>query len=197
MVGGPARLTPSRSSAIALPLAVAFLAVALLAGSAAASSLEAACRNGRVHGSYQLRDAGGLLLVAGAFNAGRRTGSFIFWNANGVRNAHIPYDDDTPNGTMALWYDGPPGKEPARRLEAAWRHGVRDGASRSWYADGRVRSEADYASGRLVSVRGWAPTGEPLSDEAARESERGDARAADDRYHQLDGLVRVHMPRCG
>ena len=191
MVDRPARLTRALSALTALSIAAGPFTV-----STAASGAGAACRDGRAQGPYQLRDADGHLLVAGAFNDGRRTGSFIFWDANGVRTAHIPFDDDVRNGTAATWYEGTPGKEPPRRFEATWHRGVRDGMSRSWYADGRVRSESEYAGGRLVSVRAWAPTGERLFDEAARESERSDARAADDRYDELDTLVRAHVPRC-
>ena len=46
------------------------------------------CRDGQPHGRYELRDRRGKLRVAGAFNRGRRTGSFIFWTAAGSRCPH-------------------------------------------------------------------------------------------------------------
>jgi antitoxin component YwqK of YwqJK toxin-antitoxin module len=155
------------------------------------------CRAGRPQGPYQLRDDSGQLRVAGAFNDGTRTGSFIFWRANGVREAHVPYDNGVRNGTVATWYDGPAGREPPRHVESAWRHGRRDGQTRSWYPDGRLRSLTDYAGGRIVASAGWDATGEPLTKADAREQALRDERDADAEYARRDALIREHMPGCG
>ena len=65
--------------------ALALIAVALLGGAAPADAqtlhATAACRDGLPHGAYELRSSDGRLRVAGAFNRGRRTGSFIFWTS--------------------------------------------------------------------------------------------------------------------
>ena len=179
---------------------VVLAASALVAGVAAepmaAWVVDGSCRDGVPQGPYQLRSADGELRVAGAFNAGKRTGSFLFWSADGVRVAHIPYDDGERNGTVALWYAGSPGREPARRLESAWRHGRRDGLTRSWYADGHRRSETEYAAGRIVASAGWTDAGQRLPDSAARELARRDAEAADAQYAELDAVVDTHLPRC-
>src|SRR5436190_5953677 len=94
MVGKDARLT-----------GLAVCRWALAAGVAAAQSLplvvDGGCREGLPHGRYELRTATGALRVAGAFNHGKRTGSFLFWSASGSRVAHLPYDDDARNGTLA------------------------------------------------------------------------------------------------
>src|SRR5690242_21909204 len=109
---------------------------ALIRISAAAEDLQvhAACRDGAAHGVYELRAPNGQLRVAGAFNRGKRTGSFIFWTRNGVRIAHIPFDEDRVSGTLSLWFleVGPSG-DPAPKLQAAFAAGRRNGVSRSWY----------------------------------------------------------------
>ena len=194
MVGEAARLT--RSAGTLAPLAAAMLAAGVVAAPMPEWVVDANCRDGEPQGPYELRSGDGQLRVAGAFNAGRRTGSFIFWTAGGVRIAHIPYDDGERNGTVATWYAGAPGREPARHLESAWRHGRRDGLTRSWYADGHRRSETEYAAGRIVASTGWTDAGRRLSEAAARELARRDADAADAQYAELDALVGTHMPRC-
>ena len=181
---------------------LAGMAGVLFAAQAPAAADEAlrasgGCRTGVPQGPYQLRGDDGQLRVAGAFNDGTRTGSFIFWRADGVRAAHVPYDNGVRNGTVATWYDGPPGREPARHFESAWRHGRRDGQTRSWYPDGHRRSETEYANGRIVASAGWAASGEPLSAAAARDQAQRDERAADAEYTRLDALIRDHMPNCG
>jgi len=194
VVGEAARLRLPAGAMI--PLAAAMLAAGAAAAPMSQWVVDAGCRDGTPQGPYQLRSAGGQLRVAGAFNAGRRTGSFIFWTAEGVRIAHIPYDDGERNGTVATWYAGAPGREPARRLESPWRHGRRDGLTRSWYADGRRRSETEYAAGRIVASAGWSDAGRRLSDAAARELALRDAEAADAQCAELDALVDGHLPRC-
>ena len=51
--------------------------------------VDGACRDGLPNGRYELRRADGRLRVVGAFNHGRRTGSFIFWERRRrARRAH-------------------------------------------------------------------------------------------------------------
>jgi hypothetical protein len=188
-----------RASIVARVLAGLAGVLVVAQGLAAADDVlraSSGCRAGRPQGPYQVRGDNGQLRVAGAFNDGTRTGSFIFWRANGVREAHVPYDNGVRNGTLALWYPGPPGREPARRFESVWHHGSRDGEMRSWYADGQRRSDADYAAGRIVSAIGWTDTGARLGDAAARELAEHETASADAIYGELDTLIRDHLPRC-
>ena len=180
--------------------AAAVAAAALVAGALAAPvelTAKGGCRDGRAQGPYQLRNAAGQLRVAGAFNEGTRTGSFIFWRDSGVREAHVPYDAGVRNGTVATWYDGPADREPPRHVESRWRHGVRDGTRRTWYPDGRRRSKTEYAKGRIVSSAAWSEAGEPLPDDAARALAESDERAADAAYARRSELIARHMPSCG
>jgi hypothetical protein len=154
------------------------------------------CRDGRPQGPYELRTGQGQLRVAGAFNEGTRTGSFIFWSDAGVRIAHLPFDHGQLNGTVAIWYEAPAGGEPPRRFESTWRRGKRDGETRSWYRDGHPRVHTEYTAGRIVASAGWTDAGARLTDAAARELAQQDAAAVDALYTELDALVREHMPRC-
>ena len=186
MVGGAAPL---------IHAVAAIVAVALAASDGLVAS--GGCRDGRTQGPYQLRSERGQLRVAGAFNEGMRTGSFIFWRDNGVREAHVPYDDrGVRNGTVATWYDGPPDREPQRHVESQWRGGLRDGTTRTWYPDGRRRSETGYAEGRIVSSVAWTASGERLADAAARVLAQSDERAADADYKHRSELIAGHMPSC-
>ncbi|MGE5740160.1 MAG: toxin-antitoxin system YwqK family antitoxin [Betaproteobacteria bacterium] len=180
---------------------VAFAVGVAVSGVAAAQAptwlVDGSCRDGQTQGRYELRDGNGGLRVVGAFNLGRRTGSFIFWTAAGARIAHIPYDDDARNGTLATWYETRGSdREPSRRFESAWRRGVRDGLTRTWYANGQRRTETEYVEGRIVTTIGWTNAGERVSDSAARDIAARDATAADAEYAELEALVREHLPRC-
>ena len=192
MVGG-ARAALARI----LAAAAGAMLVASAPAASAALSAKGGCRDARAQGPYQLRGESGQLRVAGAFNEGTRTGSFIFWRDDGVREAHVPYDNGLRNGTVATWYDGPADREPQPHVESQWRAGVRDGVTRSWYADGHRRSEIDYAHGRMVVSRGWTEAGRRLSDAAARARAEADEQDEDAEYRRRSDLIADHMPACG
>ncbi len=166
----------------------------------AADTLRASgsCREGQPHGAYELsRAAGGKVRAIGAFNHGRRTGSFIFWNDGGIRVAHIPYDDDAINGTVAIWYPSPVrDRATPQELEARYAAGRRNGLSRSWYGDSRLRSEAEYREGKLVGVAAWDARGHPLDEARARALVLREEDDADARIRAFEDVVRRHPPPC-
>jgi erythromycin esterase-like protein len=179
-------------------IAVALFAAPLVAAAAPSWTVDGGCRDGRAQGPYQLRGENGQLRVSGAFNEGTRTGSFIFWRESGVREAHVPYDDrGLRNGTVATWYAGPPGQEPARHVESAWHGGRRDGETRTWHPDGHRRSQTVYVDGRIASSVAWSDDGTPLAPAAAREQALRDERAADAEYAARDALITAHPAPCG
>lgn len=192
MVGTPPRL-----------IRAAALAAALLGASPAQAAeprgmqVAGSCRDGQPHGAYQLRDADGRLRVAGAFNRGKRTSSFIFWSSSGVRIAHLPYDEGVVSGTVSLWYaEVPRGAEPRQKLEAVYAAGTPDGPARSWHANGMRRAVFVYARGTLVDAQAWTPAGAKQDEAAARALAERDA-AADRRYYaSLEAIVDTHPPRC-
>ena len=118
---------------------------------------------------YELRMPDGRLRVAGAFNHGKRIGSFLFWNAAGARIALLPFDDDAMNGTVALWYLAANAKTEAQ-AQARGRVCQRllAGDTRSWYPDGRPRAEFRYDHGVLAEARAWSAKALSLSDAEAR-----------------------------
>jgi hypothetical protein len=155
------------------------------------------CRDGRPHGAYELRMANGQLRVAGAFNQGKRIGSFLFWSSSGARLALLPFDDDVLSGTVALWYLPANAKAEAKtKLEAAYANGVPAGVTRSWYPDGRPRAEFRYEHGSLAEARAWGARGAPVPDADARAMAPRD-RIADERYYNaLETVVRDNPPTC-
>jgi len=175
----------------------AWLIVSALPARAETFRAEGSCREGVAHGAWQLIGANGQPRALGAFAHGKRTGSFIFWSATGVRIAHVPYDEDAKNGTLALWYDAPARDGPsAQRLEAKFVHGAPDGVTTVWDRDGRRRGEYRYVGGRLVDALAWDARGRALGGERARAQAESDALAHERQYRTLDRLVERHLPRC-
>ena len=179
-------------------LIAAFVA-ALATFSAIAQDLQvhAACRDGAPHGAYELRASDGQLRVAGAFNRGKRTGSFIFWTRNGVRIAHIPYDEDRVSGTLSLWFlEIGSGGDPAPKLQAGFAAGHRNGVTRSWYPNGQPRAIYRYETDELADARAWSAAGVPLPESEAHELALRDREEDEKYYASLDAIVAGHLPAC-
>ncbi|HVE50743.1 MAG TPA: hypothetical protein VNG69_14165 [Casimicrobiaceae bacterium] len=175
------------------------LAFACLALTAQGEALivGAGCREGQVHGEWKLGAPDGSARAIGAFAKGKRTGSFIFWSPRGIRIAHVPYEDGLKNGTLALWHErGAPDGASAQWLEAPYAHGAINGIKRSWYRDGKLRSEDRYAAGQLIEAKAWDERGRPLPDDAARQRARADFDAEQALYLRLDKLIEANLPHC-
>ena len=198
MVGAPARLTRLAAFALRASLLPLLAASAPWTLAAPASYIvSGSCRDGHPHGAYELRMGDGRLRVAGAFNQGKRIGSFLFWSASGARIALLPFDDDAMNGTVALWYLATNAKtEPKPKLEAAYANGLPAGGTRSWYPDGRLRAEFRYDQGVLAEARAWSAKGTALSDAESRAMAMRDKAADEQFYNTLLRIVRDNPPPC-
>ena len=179
---------------------IAALGLAAIAGSSAAAesfNVRGACRDGYAHGVYELRDAAGKMRVQGAFNKGLRTSSFLYWASNGIRVAHVPYDEGAVSGTVALWYaQSAPNTPPRQKLEAAYARGERNGPTRSWFPNGRPRGEYVYEKGTLVAAKAWNAIGTPLADDAARKQAAVDFGEDQKYFKSLDDSVDANQPAC-
>ncbi len=143
--------------------------------------VDGSCRDGQPHGRYELRTGDGELRVVGAFNHGRRTGSFIFWTASGIACRAHPLR----RGSCATERSRPGTRRRhaarSRRASSSRSGGEaqRDGITRSWYPDGHRRAEYRYERGAQVASVGWTDAGTRLTERAARELAERDAAVAD------------------
>jgi len=175
------------------------LALALaLASSAQAQGfrVEGSCRDGYAHGLYELRDDKGTVRAVGAFNRGKRTGSFLFWTATGAREAQLPFDEDILSGTVAMWWPAPPRGETRPRIEAAYVRGKRTGPFRTWYASGKPKAEMQYEAGELSAARATTEAGGRLPDAAARALAERESADADALLNSFMTLVDANLPHC-
>jgi len=174
--------------------------LALLAAAGAGAqdyAIEGSCRDGALHGAYELRGGNGQVRVVGAFSRGKRTGSFLYWSSSGTRIAQLPFDDDVLSGTLALWYSPGDRRGEARpKLEAAYVAGKLHGRKRSWYPDGQLRAEYRYDHGALIEARVFSESGKAFDPAEARAQAATDLATDDRFYATLDEIVRTHRPPC-
>jgi antitoxin component YwqK of YwqJK toxin-antitoxin module len=178
-------------------LAVALAALPSMALAGPKLVAEGGCRDGVANGAFVLRADDGRPRVAGAFAKGARTGTFLFWSEAGARIALIPYDGDRKAGTVAVWF--PPanrGGDVARKSESGWVDDRRHGETRSWYRDGRRRTELRYEHGRLVEAEAWSAAGAALTEEEARRQAAQDEATDRAFYATLEAFLDTHRPEC-
>ena len=124
-------------------------------GGAGPGRSKAAAATGQPHGAYELRSPGGQVRVVGAFNRGKRTGSFLFWSSR--RRAHraaaVRRRRRCPGRSRCGTRPASRAAEPSPKLEAVYAHGRLSGVKRSWYPDGRLRAEMRYDARRCWSRR--------------------------------------------
>ena len=197
--GGELRRVLAAAFVAALPFQAHGKAVQPSGSAASAERLVASggCRDGVPNGTYELRNADGRMRVIGAFAKGRRTGTFLFWTAAGDRVAVIPYENDIKTGTVALWHAPAFQRgEPRRKLESAYSDGVRNGATRSWYVDGKPRAEYRYERGELAAAEAWGKSGERLPESAARRLAEQDRASDAGVYAAFEQTIAQHLPNC-
>jgi hypothetical protein len=195
-------VAPVLASGIDLKLArgIGFAAALAAASVAAAQPFVAAggCRDGAPNGAYELRGMDGRLRISGAYAKGRRTGTFLFWAADGVRIAVIPYDDGAISGTVATWYaEAGPRGQPRRKLEAPYVGNVLHGVTRAWYPNGRLRGEYRYERGELAEATAWSESGGRLPDADARRLAAADRLVAEKLHATLERMLADNAPHCG
>ena len=139
----------------------------------------------------------GRLRVVGAFSHGRKTGTFIFWNASGARVAVIPYQDDDKAGTVALWYTVPGARrELQRKLEAPYVDDKLHGIKRSWNPRGTRRAEFRYQRGALIDAKAWGDDGTPRPKPEAEAQAAADEATDRQLFVALEALIHDHPPHC-
>ncbi len=173
------------------------LALAPLPASAQTFDVVGACRSGIPNGAYELRTRDRNLRVVGAFAHGRKTGTFIFWNASGARVAVIPYQDDDKAGTIALWYTAPGARrELQRKLEAPYVDDKLHGIKRAWNRRGMLRAEFRYQRGALIDAKAWGEDGTPRPKPEAEAQAATDEATDKQLFAALEALIHDHPPHC-
>lgn len=137
-----------------------------LAGAAGDGTLVASndCKAGIPHGEYRVKSADGPVRIAGSYAEGLRSGSFTFYDAGGEKLIALPYTRGLIHGTVEGWHvpDEAGGGEPRLKLVSDISAGFIEGRYRTWYDNGKPRSDFTVEEGEIVSAKTWNPDGSVL-----------------------------------
>jgi antitoxin component YwqK of YwqJK toxin-antitoxin module len=107
---------------------------------------EATFSQGKLHGAWVIRSAGGRKIIQWQFDNGVRQGKSTWWYPNGAIRRDVSYKDGQPDGDMVEY--NPDGKVRARFSFIEGRQIVPEV---EWSAPGRKSYEGHYVLGTVVS----------------------------------------------
>jgi hypothetical protein len=130
----------------------------------AALTVDSECKGAIPHGAYTVESVSGAVRIAGSYADGLRSGSFTFYDAGGEKLIALPYTGGLIHGTVEAWHvpDEAGGGEPRLKLVSDISAGFIEGRYRTWYDNGKPRSDFTVEEGEIVSAKTWNPDGSVL-----------------------------------
>lgn len=181
-------LLPMACSAALLPFAVA--------ASSDGLSVTAECRDGVPDGEYRVESAQGRVRIEGSFAAGVRDGEFVFYTANGDRMIVLPYTRGLLNGTVKAWHVGAGDANSPLKLLADIKAGFINGRHRTWYENGKPRSDFVIEDGEIIAGETWNPDGTVLEIKDHSQFLGAEIDSDFAYYDRLEQVMGAHPPAC-
>jgi antitoxin component YwqK of YwqJK toxin-antitoxin module len=181
-------LPPTVCLAALLPFAVA--------ASSDGLSVRAECRNGVPDGEYRVESAQGRVRIEGSFVDGLRNGEFVFYTANGDRMIVLPYTRGLLNGTVKAWHVGAGDANSPLKLLSDIRAGYIKGRHRTWYENGKPRSDFVVDEGEIAAGETWNPDGTVLEIKDHAQFLSAEIQSDFAYYSRLEQVMDAHPPAC-
>ena len=181
-------LLPTVCSAALLPFTVA--------ASSDGLSVTAECRNGVPDGEYRVESTQGNVRIEGSFANGLRDGEFVFFTADGDRMILLPYTRGLLNGTVKAWHAGADDANSSLKLLSDIKAGFINGQHRTWYANGKPRSDFVIADGEITAGETWNPDGTVLEIKDRAQFLSTEIQSDFAYYDRLEQVMDAHPPAC-
>lgn len=136
--------------------------------------------------SYDVRQG------AGDARHGRPEGRWTLWDESGTKVAELTYRDGYFDGSIAFWHGAQAG--PALRGKLKCRgmfvDGQWQGLTRTYWPNGRIRSERTYEADNVVAAMAFDPQGGALSEAEASKVAAADEQQDNALLDAFDELIR-------
>lgn len=128
---------------------------------------------------FSFVDAKGVLRVEGMLKDGKKEGTWIFFDFQGVKDAEVGYKDDALSGPCLMWYGSfqSPDIAGKKKLEAVFDNGAFHGPYANYYPNGQKRSDVLFDHGKIIKARAWEKDGKEVSEKMAMENALNDFNA--------------------
>lgn len=147
---------------------------------------------GVYHGPVEIWSSPDVRQAAGECRHGKPEGRWTLWDESGTKVAELTYRDGYFEGAVAFWHGAQAGPRLRGKLKArgAFVDGQWHGLTRTYWPDGRVRSERTYETDNLIDAQAFDQQGTALSEEEARKVAAADEEMDNALLDALDEYIR-------
>ncbi len=147
---------------------------------------------GVYHGPVEIWASPSIRQAAGECRHGKPEGRWTLWDESGTKVAELTYRDGYFEGSIAFWHGAQAGPRLKGRLKCrgAFTDGQWHGLVRTYWPDGRIRSERTYEADTVVAALAFDQQGQALTEEEARKVAAADEQQDNALLDALDELIR-------
>lgn len=147
---------------------------------------------GVYHGPVEIWASPSVRQAAGECRHGKPEGRWTLWDESGTKVAELTYRDGYFEGSIAFWHGAQAGPRLKGKLKCrgSFADGQWHGLVRTFWPDGRIRSERTYEADTIVTALAFDPQGGALADEEARKVAAADEQQDNALLDALDEYIR-------
>lgn len=147
---------------------------------------------GVYHGPVEIWASPSIRQAAGECRHGRPEGRWTLWDETGVKVAELTYRDGYFEGSIAFWHGAQAGPRLRGKLKCrgAFTDGQWHGLVRTFWPDGRIRSERTYEADTVVTAHAFDQQGNALTEEESRKVAAADEQQDNALLDALDEYIR-------
>lgn len=147
---------------------------------------------GVYHGPVEIWSSPSVRQATGECRHGKPEGRWTLWDESGTKVAELTYRSGYFDGGIAFWHGAQAGPRLKGRLKCrgAFTDGQWHGLVRTYWPDGRIRSERTYEADTLVAALAFDQQGGALTEEEARKVAAADEQQDNALLDALDEYIR-------
>jgi len=148
--------------------------------------------DGKLHGPIEIWTTPEYRQAAGNYYKGEPDGKWTLWDEAGTKVAEITYRMGSFTGTVIMWHNSASGPRMRGKLKmrGSFNDGLWQGSVMSYYPNGKVRCERNYANGEITSAYAYQPSGKAIADKEAMKIALKDEEADNAYVDAVDAFIR-------
>lgn len=147
---------------------------------------------GIYHGPVEIWSSPSVRQAAGECRHGKPEGRWTLWDESGTKVAELTYRDGYFEGSIAFWHGAQAGPRLKGRLKCrgSFTDGQWHGLVRTYWPDGRIRSERTYEADTVIAALAFDQQGGALTEDEARKVAAADEQQDNALLDALDEYIR-------
>lgn len=147
---------------------------------------------GKYHGPVEIWATPEYRQTAGNYYKGEPDGQWTVWDEAGTKVAEITYRMGSFTGSVVMWHNSASGPRLRGKLKmrGSFNEGWWQGSVLTYYPNGKVRCERNYANGVITSAYAYQPRGKEIPAQEAMKIALKDQEADNAYVDAVDAFIR-------